>query len=55
MFCSARARPASGHDHNRVFETQVKAGLLPASLPFDMTRYVAGGYLERVRATVPKD
>jgi ABC-type nitrate/sulfonate/bicarbonate transport system substrate-binding protein len=39
----------------RVFETQVKAGLLPASLTFDTTRYVAGGYLERARATVRKD
>ena len=30
-------------------------GLLPASLTFDITKYVAGGYLERARATVAKD
>lgn len=36
----------------KVFETQVKAGLLPAALAFDMSRYVAGGYLERARASL---
>ncbi len=39
----------------RVFETQIKAGLLPASLTFDATKYVAGGYIERARATVVRD
>jgi ABC-type nitrate/sulfonate/bicarbonate transport system substrate-binding protein len=39
----------------KVFETQKKAGLLPADLPFDMSKYVAGGYLERARATVKLD
>ncbi len=39
----------------RVFETQVKAKLLPASLTFDVNRYVAGGFLERARATLPKE
>jgi len=38
-----------------VFETQKKAGLLPAELPFDMSKYVAGGYLERARASVRFD
>src|SRR5262249_18792268 len=36
----------------KVFDTQVKAGLLPATLAFDMSRYVAGDYLERARASV---
>ena len=39
----------------KVFDTQIRAGLLPASRTFDMARYVAGGYLERARATVAKD
>ena len=39
----------------KVFETQKKAGLLSADLPFDMSKYVAGGYLERARATVKFD
>jgi len=39
----------------KVFDTQIKAGLLPASRPFDIDRYVAGGYLERARAAVAKD
>jgi ABC-type nitrate/sulfonate/bicarbonate transport system substrate-binding protein len=39
----------------KVFETQKKAGLLPADLAFDMSKYVAGGYLERARATVKLD
>ena len=39
----------------RVFETQVKAGRLPASLTFDAAKYIAGGYLERARATLPKE
>jgi hypothetical protein len=38
-----------------VFDTQIKAGLLPASRTFDIERYVAGGYLERARAAVAKD
>lgn len=38
----------------RVFETQVKAGLLPPSLSFDLSKYVAGGYLERARASLPR-
>ena len=36
----------------KVFETQIKAGLLPATLKFDMAKYTAGGYLERARKTV---
>ena len=28
----------------RVFDAQIKAGLLPASRTFDITRYMAGGY-----------
>jgi ABC-type nitrate/sulfonate/bicarbonate transport system substrate-binding protein len=39
----------------KVFETQKKAGLLPAELPFDLSKYVAGGYLERARASVRFD
>jgi ABC-type nitrate/sulfonate/bicarbonate transport system substrate-binding protein len=39
----------------KVFDTQIRAGLLPASRAFDMSNYVAGGYLERARATVAKD
>jgi ABC-type nitrate/sulfonate/bicarbonate transport system substrate-binding protein len=39
----------------KVFDTQKKGGLLPESLIFDMSRYVAGGYLERARATVTRD
>ncbi len=39
----------------KVFETQIKAGLLPAGLKFDVSKYVAGGYLERARATVKYD
>ena len=39
----------------KVFETQKKAGLLSADLPFDMSKYVAGGYLERAKATVKFD
>jgi ABC-type nitrate/sulfonate/bicarbonate transport system substrate-binding protein len=39
----------------KVFETQIKAGLLPAGLPFDLNKYVAGGYLERARASVKFD
>jgi hypothetical protein len=39
----------------KVFDTQIKAGLLPASRTFDMSNYVAGGYLERARATVARD
>jgi ABC-type nitrate/sulfonate/bicarbonate transport system substrate-binding protein len=39
----------------KVFDAQIKAGLLPASRTFDVSRYVAGGYLERARATVVKD
>jgi ABC-type nitrate/sulfonate/bicarbonate transport system substrate-binding protein len=39
----------------KVFDTQVKAGLLPAARTFDIERYVAGGYLERARAAVAKD
>ena len=39
----------------KVFDAQIKAGLLPASRTFDAARYVAGGYLGRARATVVKD
>src|SRR4029077_19216877 len=39
----------------KVFETQKRAGLLPADLAFDMSKYVAGGYLERAKATVKFD
>ena len=39
----------------KVVETQIKAGLLPATLQFDMSRYIAGGYLERARASVKFD
>ena len=39
----------------KVFETQVKAGLLPGALQFDMSRYIAGGYLERAKATAKFD
>ena len=39
----------------KVFETQIKAGLLPATLSFDMSKYIAAGYLERARATVKFD
>jgi hypothetical protein len=38
-----------------VFDAQIKAGLLPASRTFDVTKYVASGYLERARATVAKE
>lgn len=39
----------------KVFDTQIKAGLLPASRTFDMSNYVAGGFLERARATPPRE
>ena len=39
----------------RVFETQIKAGLLPPAATFDMAKFVAGDYLERARATVKFD
>jgi ABC-type nitrate/sulfonate/bicarbonate transport system substrate-binding protein len=39
----------------KVFDTQIKAGLLPASRTFDMSNYVVSDYLERARATVAKD
>jgi ABC-type nitrate/sulfonate/bicarbonate transport system substrate-binding protein len=39
----------------KVFETQIKAGLLPANTPFDMKKYVADSYLKRARATVKYD
>lgn len=39
----------------KVFETQIKAGLLPATLQFDKSKYVAGGYLERARTSVKLD
>ena len=39
----------------KVFDAQIKAGLLPASRTFDVTRYVASDYLKRARATVVKD
>jgi hypothetical protein len=38
-----------------VFETQIKAGLLPADTKFDMSKYVADGYLKRARVTVKYD
>jgi hypothetical protein len=38
-----------------VFDAQIKAGLLPASRTFDITRYMAGGYLDRARATAVRD
>ena len=39
----------------KVFETQIKAGLLPADSKFDMKKYVADSYLKRARATVKYD
>ena len=30
----------------KVFETQIKAGLLPDGANFDMSKYVADGYLD---------
>jgi ABC-type nitrate/sulfonate/bicarbonate transport system substrate-binding protein len=39
----------------KVFDTQIKAGLLPASRTFNISNYVVSDYLERARATVPKD
>ena len=39
----------------KVFETQIKAGLLPATATFDMSKYVADSYLKRARATVKFD
>jgi len=39
----------------KVFETQIKAGLLPATAKFDMSKYVADSYLKRARATVKFD
>jgi len=39
----------------KVFETQIKAGLLPAGTKFDMSKYVADSYLKRARATVKYD
>jgi hypothetical protein len=38
-----------------VFETQIKAGMLPKDAKFDMSKYVAGSYLKRARATVKFD
>ena len=40
---------------DREFETQIKAGLLPANTSFDMKKYVADSYLKRARATVKYD
>jgi hypothetical protein len=37
------------------FALMVAAGLLPAGLPFDMSKCVAGSYLERARASVTFD
>ena len=34
-----------------MFETQIKAGLLPKDAKFDMSKYVADRYLKRARAT----
>jgi len=39
----------------RVFDTQIKAGLLPATATFDMAKFVAGDYLAKARATVKFD
>ena len=39
----------------KVFDTQIRAGLLPASRTFNTSNYVVSNYLERARATVPKD
>ena len=39
----------------KVFETQIKAGLLPAGSKFEMSKYVADSYLKRARATVKFD
>lgn len=39
----------------KVFETQLKAGLLPADTKFDMSKYIADSYLKRARATVKYD
>jgi hypothetical protein len=38
-----------------VFETQIKAGLLPKDAKFDMAKYVDDRYLKRARATVKFD
>ena len=38
-----------------MFETQIKAGLLPKDTKFDMSKYVADSYLKRARATVKFD
>ena len=46
----SRGRPAQG-----VRRPRSRPGLLPASRHFDMSQYVAGGYLERARAAVAKD
>jgi len=39
----------------KVFETQIKAGLLPKETRFDMSKYVADSYLKRARSTVKFD
>ena len=39
----------------KVFETQIKAGLLPKDAKFDMSKYVDDRYLKRARATVKFD
>ena len=38
-----------------MFETQIKASLLPKDATFDMSKYVADGYLKRAKATVKYD
>ena len=38
----------------KVFDAQVKAGLLLATATFDPKKYIAAGYLERARAAVKK-
>jgi ABC-type nitrate/sulfonate/bicarbonate transport system substrate-binding protein len=39
----------------KVFETQIKAGLLPKDAKFRMSKYVVDSYLKRARATVRFD
>jgi hypothetical protein len=38
-----------------VFDTQIKAGLLPPTATFDMARFVADAYLAKARASVKFD
>ena len=47
--------PANLFKETELLVGATKAGLLPASRTFNMSNYVVGDYLERARATVPKD